>query len=250
VLRAGVEGQSLAGNDRVLSTWWPKLQRGERWVFVSDTGSAELERLAKDALDAESWPTFRIAFLSSETQRVRFKRLCRAFGGRNGEKVYEALRRIKVEPVPDTTLAVRLETSLERLVDGPPSCAVAVLKVPLAPVAPAGRGPDRGRGAGRREGRRRPQTRPAGTLVDRERGPNDDIDPCGHHDTDSPYDNTDDRAADHPAAADDRASADRRAGNSRCGVLRSSDTCAGARPAGRGPCRRGPEGSPGTDAGC
>jgi uncharacterized protein YjbI with pentapeptide repeats len=118
---------SLA-NGGVLAPWWPKIQNGGRFVFVSSTSAQELAELVERASAAESWQVFDKAFLASASNRERFERLRRAWGDPPGAAVYAALKKIDVRQIGESDLTNLVQARLAALVNGPPSTAMAVLE--------------------------------------------------------------------------------------------------------------------------
>jgi hypothetical protein len=110
----------------VLAPWWPKLQHGDRCVFVSATSAQELAELAERASGTESWAQFHEHFIASESQRKPFDRLCRAWGA-TGEATYAALKNIGLSVISEDELGRRVRERLANLVEERTSVAAAVL---------------------------------------------------------------------------------------------------------------------------
>lgn len=110
----------------VLAPWRPKLQHGDRCVFVSATSAQELAELAERASHTESWAQFHEHFMAPKSQRKPFDRLCRAWEV-TGEAAYEALKNISLSVISENELGRRLQERLATLVEEPMSVAAAVL---------------------------------------------------------------------------------------------------------------------------
>lgn len=122
--RQRTEGQWTVAslNDAgVLASWWPKIQAGDRCVFVSGTSAQQLDDLTERAAHAESWTEFDKEFLGPENHRVPFDRLREAWGNPPGETVFLALRQVSVHVIDENQLKERVLDRAARLVDGDPA---------------------------------------------------------------------------------------------------------------------------------
>jgi protein kinase-like protein len=117
---------NLAG-ERVLDTWWDKIRRGDRFVFVSGTSADELRELIDRATTAESWEEFDRNWLGKEL-REAFDRLREHWGGLSSEELYHGLANIEVRVIDEQGLAADNERRLSTLVSGDPAVAAALLE--------------------------------------------------------------------------------------------------------------------------
>ena len=120
---------TIASLDRagVLEPWWPKLQSGDRCVFVSGTSAQQLNDLAERAARAESWAEFDEEFLGARDHRDNFARLSRAWRTARGEPVFLALRQVSVHVIDEKQLSRRVADRAAYLVDADPAAAVRCL---------------------------------------------------------------------------------------------------------------------------
>jgi hypothetical protein len=126
VKRQHVRGAwSIASLDRagVLGPWWPKLENGDRCVFVSSTSAQQLVELIDRAEQAESWTEFDEIFLLGE-HRDHFERLRLAWGNPPDAAVFGALRRVGAEAISEKQVNARALDRAARLVDGDPGTVV------------------------------------------------------------------------------------------------------------------------------
>lgn len=110
----------------VLAPWWPKLEKGDRCVFVSSASARQLEELSERAGQAESWTEFDEQFLTGD-HRGHFERLRLAWRNPPGEAVFRALRQVSVEVISEKQLHGRALDRAARLVDGEPAIVVRQL---------------------------------------------------------------------------------------------------------------------------
>jgi hypothetical protein len=106
---------------RVLEAWWPKIQDGDRCVFVSGTSAQELYELTERAAQAESWAEFDTLFLSGRHLREQFAQLCVIWGNCPGEVAFVALRQVSVHVIDEKQLKARVLDRAASLVDGDPA---------------------------------------------------------------------------------------------------------------------------------
>jgi hypothetical protein len=109
------------GRAGVLAPWWPKLQAGDRCVFVSGTSADQLCELAERAAQAESWTEFDEEFLGAGDHRDHFEALGSAWGTPPDELVFRALRLVSVHVIDEKQLKGRVRDRAAVLLDGDPA---------------------------------------------------------------------------------------------------------------------------------
>jgi hypothetical protein len=111
----------------VLAPWWPKLQAGDRCVFVSGTSAQQLYELSERATQAESWTEFDEEFLGEGGHRGHFEALSGVWGIPPGEPVFRALRLVSVYVIDEKQLKERVRDRAAVLVDGDSAAVVRSL---------------------------------------------------------------------------------------------------------------------------
>jgi hypothetical protein len=110
-----------------LASWWDKLRRGDRFVFVSRTSPDDLEELTERARSAETWAVFDEHFLG-RAHRDAFDLVRECWGDPPEEAVYHALRNVQIEVVNEKRLITENRRRLASLVSGDPAMAAALLE--------------------------------------------------------------------------------------------------------------------------
>lgn len=108
---------------RVLARWWPKLQAGDRWEFVSETTARQLDFLTKRARAAGSWSRFN-AIIGNGDHRRHYDRVREAWGNPPDEEAFLALRQIKVTGINEEQLECRLLDRAALVLNGDPAAMV------------------------------------------------------------------------------------------------------------------------------
>lgn len=112
---------------RVLESWWPKIQDGDRCVFVSGTSAQELHELAERAAQAESWAEFNRELPGARHHCEHFDQLRGAWGNCSGEAAFLALRQVNVHVIGEGRLRARVLDRAASLVDGDPAQVARLL---------------------------------------------------------------------------------------------------------------------------
>jgi len=105
---------------QVLSNFWRNLiDPYVSCVFVSTQDADQLQRLAMDARDAESWTEFEQKYLNQTLSRD-FNKLLQKWGNCSRTDAYEALKRVEVQTVGENFLVNTVDNRLAALVEGDP----------------------------------------------------------------------------------------------------------------------------------
>jgi hypothetical protein len=115
---------------RVLQAIGAKLSADEeaQFVFVSMSGTPELQELSEMARDARSAAEFVQHFTTaSKVRSGSLAVLCELWGGCHEEEAFHRLRRIRVETVAENTLRREAEYRASTLTEGNPATVIDVL---------------------------------------------------------------------------------------------------------------------------
>lgn len=124
---AGPWTVNALANSGVLQPWWPKLKVGDRCVFVSGTGAAELHELTERATAAADWAEFVNVFLKAKEPADHFLRLRRAWSNPSEEEAHRALQLVDVRTIDERQLEQSILDKLKVEITGSPTVAAALL---------------------------------------------------------------------------------------------------------------------------
>lgn len=110
---------SQLSDTKVLTNFWQKLRRpGTRCTFASGYSAQELHELSDRARGAANYEEYRQIFLNTSSYARAFDDLSRRWGATSEQATFEALQRISVETISESTLRDVVESRLAALVEG------------------------------------------------------------------------------------------------------------------------------------